>query len=358
VLAVDPRALKARAAATHAERGVFVQPADDGATATLSVFHVAADRAVAAYERVDAIARGLRRAGDPRTLDQLRADTVLDLIDGIHPLSVPPIHRRGVVELTIPLATALGTGSEPGELAGYGPVLADVARQIAVQQRDAQWRFSVTHQGEFIYQGVTRARPGGAGDPDQSPRDAAGRPGTARTINDRTAAASASAASDHQAGETRITNDRTAAAPASAASTGRAGKTRSASSPSGYFAAIDNESGDNGPFVTAGRPATPVPRPPMEQDLTSRVPGVALKRWIQMRDRTCRAPGCTAPAYACDIDHTIEHHDGGATCACNLGPLCRHHHPGRHNGYWTLVQPSPGVFVWVTRHGQVYRRID
>src|SRR5262249_55658945 len=89
---------------------------------------------------------------------QLRADTVLDLLDGTG-VKATPIGRPGVLELQIPLATAIGAGDQPGELAGYGPVVADVPRQIAQERQDPQWRFTVPSNGELGYQGLTNARP-------------------------------------------------------------------------------------------------------------------------------------------------------------------------------------------------------
>src|SRR5262249_56638435 len=117
-----------------------------------------AGRAAAAFERVDAIARSLRTGGDSRTLAQLRADTVLDLLDGTG-VQVAPIGRPGVLELQIPLATAIGAGDQPAELAGYGPVLADVARQIAQDRQDLQWRFAAPSNRRLVCPAATTAPP-------------------------------------------------------------------------------------------------------------------------------------------------------------------------------------------------------
>lgn len=56
-----------------------------------------------------------------------------------------------------------------------------------------------------------------------------------------------------------------------------------------------------------------------------------LARRVQMRDGTCRHPGCAVPAEACDIDHIVpfNHSDpgsGGLTIESNLMCLCRRHH--------------------------------
>lgn len=65
---------------------------------------------------------------------------------------------------------------------------------------------------------------------------------------------------------------------------------------------------------------------------------------------TCVFPWCTRPARRCDQDHGIPFDAGGATCDCNLAPLCRRHHRLKtHRGYsYTLVEP--GTWLWRTPH--------
>ncbi len=46
---------------------------------------------------------------------------------------------------------------------------------------------------------------------------------------------------------------------------------------------------------------------------------------VLARDRTCRWPGCRAPADRCDLDHRVPH-PRGPTAAANLQVLCRSHH--------------------------------
>jgi hypothetical protein len=71
-----------------------------------------------------------------------------------------PGPRRGAVELLLPLSTALGHDHLPGELVGWGPVLADIARHVAAEQTDAQWRYSAYNRiGELQHHGILTARP-------------------------------------------------------------------------------------------------------------------------------------------------------------------------------------------------------
>jgi hypothetical protein len=38
----------------------------------------------------------------------------------------------------------------------------------------------------------------------------------------------------------------------------------------------------------------------------------------------------------------------------NIGPGCWRHHPDKDRG-WTLTQPRPGHFVWISPLGRTYR---
>jgi Domain of unknown function (DUF222) len=61
-------------------------------------------------------------------------------------------------------------------------------------------------------------------------------------------------------------------------------------------------------------------------DRTTYRPPASLTRYVQARDGTCIAPGCTKPAEHCQLDHTIRWADEGCTCDDNSGPLCVRHH--------------------------------
>jgi hypothetical protein len=81
-------------------------------------------------------------------------------------------------------------------------------------------------------------------------------------------------------------------------------------------------------------------------------PPAAMQRLVQHRHGTCAFPTCTRRATRCDLDHTTPHHKGGHTCRCNLAPLCRtHHRVIKQHPTWTLVQPWPGLLIWVTPAG-------
>jgi hypothetical protein len=136
----------------------------------------------------------------------------------------------------------MGLAQRPAQIAGWGPVIADVARQI-VEQQKAPWRFSVTDElGRVIGNVNTRRRP----------------------------------TADHAA-------------------------------------------------------------------------------FIRARDRRCRFPGCRAPAWRCELDHTDDVAHGGETTDLNIGCLCKRHHLLKHAEIgWELIQLPDGLFLWRSPLGRCY----
>lgn len=59
------------------------------------------------------------------------------------------------------------------------------------------------------------------------------------------------------------------------------------------------------------------------------------KDHVALSHTSCIFPFCTRPTHTCDADHTIPWKPdgrGGATCTCNLAPLCRTHHRVKTHG--------------------------
>jgi hypothetical protein len=51
-----------------------------------------------------------------------------------------------------------------------------------------------------------------------------------------------------------------------------------------------------------------------------------LRRAIQVRDQHCQHPsGCDAPITHCDVDHRVQHHEGGVTAEANGELQCEPH---------------------------------
>jgi hypothetical protein len=84
---------------------------------------------------------------------------------------------------------------------------------------------------------------------------------------------------------------------------------------------------------------------------------------VALRDVSCVFPWCTRPArklrpdqHPCDCDHVIPHRAGGATCTCQLAPLCRRHHRLKTHGGWTYTILEPGSYLWSSPHRYQYLR--
>jgi hypothetical protein len=118
---------------------VVIEPTSDG-TAHLHAFDLAPDRATAAAAHINALARQLHAGNDNRTMDQIRADIVSDLLTGN-----PTYRGGGAVTITVDLTTLTELADHPGELAGYGPVIADIARTITIDNSDQPWTYTVAH---------------------------------------------------------------------------------------------------------------------------------------------------------------------------------------------------------------------
>ena len=82
-----------------------------------------------------------------------------------------------------------------------------------------------------------------------------------------------------------------------------------------------------------------------------------LRHLIAARTVYCCAPGCRRPAARCDFDHTIAYQAGGRSCECNVRPLCRRHHRCKQAPGWALQQPDPGTMIWTTPAGRTYTTV-
>jgi hypothetical protein len=198
VLSTDPTAAQERAERARRERGVRLWPEPEG-MATLSAYLPAAD-AVGVFAVLDEYARRAGVPGDERSLEARRGDALVDLVlgptgfrsagtrsardrtteqpkgarentDENAPTPGTPNPagcrcacgrcRRGGgvdVRVTIPYTALLGADELPGELAGYGPIPAAVARDLAA---GGTWRRLLTDPatGRPVDYGTSRYRP-------------------------------------------------------------------------------------------------------------------------------------------------------------------------------------------------------
>jgi hypothetical protein len=100
---------------------------------------------------------------------------------------------------------------------------------------------------------------------------------------------------------------------------------------------------ETGAILSVGRKRYKVPRD--------------LRRYLQIRDLTCRFPGCSIAAVRTDIDHTLDWQFEGETEHSNLACLCPGHHTLKGDTAWTVVQAADGsgVLTWTSPTGRSYR---
>jgi hypothetical protein len=315
VLRLDPQAVARRK--EESKRNACVrQFREPSGNAGLVARELPTDQALASWQHVEQRALDLRAAGVPGTLQELRVQAFMDLLQERDSRSIPgaaqhpsapddpggaggtrpPTPGRtdpgpsiaALVNITVPLATALGRSTTPGEAAGLGLLDAEEVRDVlAAAARHPRTRWCLT------------------------------------ALNpDGTAAAHACARGPHQI----IPALANLAIPGSRA--GPALRDR--------LAAIARGRCDH-------RHAEPGYQPSRR-----------LAHLVTARNTKCTAPGCGRPAARCDLDHTKAWRKGGATCECNMAPLCRHHHRCKQSDGWALEQPEPGVMTWRTPSGRTY----
>jgi hypothetical protein len=154
------------------------------------------------------------------------------------------------LQLRVRLSTLLGQDQYPAELAGWGPVHAELARDLVTTFGGAQWCFAITdEQGQLSHCGVTRSRPTG------TPARIAG---CSAIVELAVSAATLRALREHVTGV-------------------------------GAWAEVaadllrQLERGTAGDEYYAG-------------ETHRRAPGAGLRRYLEIRDRSCTMIGCRAPA--------------------------------------------------------------
>ncbi|HEY0486994.1 MAG TPA: DUF222 domain-containing protein [Mycobacteriales bacterium] len=192
-IAADPAAAETRHVAAVATRRVELFTEPDGMAAVRAVLR--ADDALAVMDSLRTTAQTGATPGDGRTQSQRMADLFVDafrdlgsgiLLDaGTAPLTsvegdVPATtgydprgcaggtdagrarRRRGgpAIQVVLAAGTGLGLDDLPGELAGYGPIPASLARELA-EDPDSTWRRVLTdpQSGALLDVGRTSYRP-------------------------------------------------------------------------------------------------------------------------------------------------------------------------------------------------------
>jgi len=79
----------------------------------------------------------------------------------------------------------------------------------------------------------------------------------------------------------------------------------------------------------------------------------SITRALNIRDKTCRVPGCCESRYV-DAHHIKHWADGGETSLDNLVTLCRAHHRQLHKRHFTITAEKTAIgqqLVFTTRSG-------
>ena len=299
----------------------------------------------------------------------------------------PPGSLAARINVTVPLAAILGLSQTPGEVAAFGPVDADVTRDLiraAGLHPATRWCVTVVSpDGQAIGHGCAHGRheapafsPDSGTDP---PRTGGSPPGT----DGPPGSGGSPPGTDGPPGSGGSPPGGGDGPPGSGGGPGGGGPRGGpgGDGPGHSGGPPGNGGGTRGPRHRPGDTAPgPVAPPPalssqagtFIQRLGVQVTPLAagtcehrnqepgytlsprLRHLIAARTVSCCAPGCRRPAARCDFDHTIAYQAGGRTCECNVRPLCRRHHRCKQAPRWALQQPDPGTMIWTTPAGRTY----
>jgi len=233
--------------------------------------------AAACFDTVDRYAQMMRADGDLRPIGMIRAAVARDLILRPWDTSRPPVTAH--LDIHASLDTLSPAGTEPAEVNGE-PVSAAQCREL-LEQLDML--------------GIRQAPAGGCVQVAVHDHH-----GSLLAVATRRELRRAGSGSRQRRYRRRNRPARGFAREASVTGPGR-------------HELADGESCD-GPRL---RPPPPTPRyrPTAEQ-----------QRFVKVRDRRCRWPGCRRRPGRCDLDHGRPYDEGGPTDCWNLCCLCRRHH--------------------------------
>lgn len=150
---VDPDSARARYRRQVRERRLEGHLDPEG-TANIYALHLPPELAAAAMDRIDRLAKTAKSRHDDRSIDEIRADVFLDLLTGRSQ------HRTGggtVADIRVDLSTLAGLDESPGEIPGWGPVIADIARKAA--ENATRIQATITADGELVDVVTTQRRP-------------------------------------------------------------------------------------------------------------------------------------------------------------------------------------------------------
>jgi hypothetical protein len=125
-------------------------------TGTMISTGMEANDLAAANRNINGIARRRKNQGDGRPIDKIRSEVFAELLTG----QVHAHDKKAQVNITGDIATLERLNERTGYLEGFGPVHADILRQIVTKQHDSTWTYEITdpETGE-VYVGTTSRRP-------------------------------------------------------------------------------------------------------------------------------------------------------------------------------------------------------
>ena len=361
ILKLDPEAARRRKEAAKRETHVRRFREESG-SAGMVARELPSDEVLASWQHIEQRALDLRAAGMPGTLQELRVRAYLDLLQ-----------ERDSRDLPAPAPAPASADAEPADaaLADAGP-----AEEASVPDRPGPGQPPPGSNrptppdpggdpGSPSAPGGSPSGPGGSG-PAPRPGPSTG-PSLAALVTITVPLATAQGRSDtpgEAAGFGILDGDTARDLLAAAARHPRTRWCITAVNPDGTAAAHACLRGRHPPPRTGPPPWPPVftaPLIPVARGPCDHAhaevgyhPSRKLQHLVRARSATCTAPGCTRPAAACDLDHTVPWDQGGLTCECGLAPLCRRHHRCKQAEGWHLDQPEPGLLKWRVPSGRTY----
>lgn len=321
LIEVDPEGAEGRRKQTRRERRVTRRPLEDGGG------HIGvsgpAEMIAVIHSALTEGSRQLKTSGAVDNLDQGRFDTLFDwAVRYLDELAIPgrPATPVGAT-LIVKTSTAAGEDDDPAEIAGFGPITAQAARDLLHGRAPApgpfdKWRHRFAPESysrdEFDLDPSVRNEDGPPPDDDDLPPD------------------------DWEWQPPPEPQPQTPA----------------------------NRDGPPDPFTVAWRVlrvdsatgwAVPPPGVRLNHGTDRRFATPAQARYVRDRDRKCAVPTCAQSGQRVDIDHRTEASCGGVTDVGNLGPGCPHHNRTTRNRGWKIEPHDDETATLITPQGRRYR---